>query len=141
MVEHIEGEEISHYVEAFSVAMLSFADQAEAAGVRAIEITAHDAAVALMQVLDVLTGPACETLAILSFRNAQAQRQVMVDHIEGKDISRYVEAFSVAMMSLADQAEAAGMRAAEITARDAAVALMQLLDVLEGPARDVLANP
>ena len=65
----------------------------------------------------------------------------VLDYIEGHEIPRYVEAFAVAMNSLADQAEVDGVRAVEITARDAATALMSLLDVLAGPNCETLANP
>lgn len=61
----------------------------------------------------------------------------MVEHVEGVETSNMVAAFAGAMMNLANQSEEAGNQAVAITARDAAEALLALLDVLEHSRRTV----
>lgn len=59
-----------------------------------------------------------------------------MDHIEGKDLPRYLEGFAGMLAALAEEAVDHEDRAVELAARDASDALLVLLDVLAMPADD-----
>lgn len=61
----------------------------------------------------------------------------MIERAEGSETSNMVAAFAGAMTHLAEQSEDVGNRPVAVTARDAAEALLALLDVLEHGRRTV----
>lgn len=61
----------------------------------------------------------------------------MIEHVEWRETSNLVAAFAGAMMHLADTSSDVGNQPVALAARDAAEALLALLDVLEHGRRTV----
>lgn len=60
--KHMDGHELARRIADFAMEMAALADRAGNMGVRAVELTAQDAADAALALLDVLEGPAREKL-------------------------------------------------------------------------------